>query len=610
MKNKINLYFFLLSLLLLPFVYAQELDSEFLTSLPEEVRSDVLKELGSSTVEEKTLSFPKTSITEVSKKLSDLKSDLSMIEERLLQETKQDRSDLKRFGSQFFNKYQSSFMPINEPTVSDEYIMDVGDSLKIQIVGAQSQFNSRKPSKIAVQKDGSIFIPDVGKVQVSGLTYDETKASVQNSVQSAFPGSKAFIALDELKEISVLLIGNVKAPGAYTVSGGSTVLTVLNSAGGVNEQNGSYRSIDIKRNNTLIDTIDLYEIFIFGNTKLNHRLKTGDVIIVNSRHGEVSVSGGVHNPGIYEILPEDNSLESILIFAGETINPDSKINIKRKFTGIEETSFYENPGNKFQLRNGDDVQVNQYIPDIDPIHSIKIFGEVVNPGEYSISDGEKLSSVIERAGGYTKNAYPVGGILTRQSTKKVEEETFKRNYNEMIKFIATSPNAKEIATGGGGTLPLILGEYKSLQATGRVTTEFSLSKIRRDPRLNTSLQDQDEIFVPQISHQVYVYGEVLAPGSKVFNPNLSASDYIKQAGGLDQYADKDRIVIVYPNGEAKLYSESVFESFSKSHSLSPGTLIYIPRNIGKLEGLNYASIIAPIFSSLAISLASLNSISD
>ena len=99
------------------------------------------------------------------------------------------------------------------------------------------------------------------------------------------------------------------------------------------------------------------------------------------------------------------------------------------------------------------------------------------------------------------------------------------------------------------------------------------------------------------------------PGARLYKPNNSGKDYIEKSGGYGKYAEKSRSIIIHPNGDAFLFNESIV-SFRKNIDIYPGTIIYVPREIGQLDGINYAAVVAPIFSSLALSLASLNSIND
>ena len=133
-----------------------------------------------------------------------------------------------------------------------------------------------------------------------------------------------------------------------------------------------------------------------------------------------------------------------------------------------------------------------------------------------------------------------------------------------------------------------------------------MQKIRNRPSVDTTLQDGDVITIPAMSEEIYVLGEVLTPGARQYISGIETADYIKKSGGISTYGQSDRIVVIKPNGDSYVASGFMF----RQDDLLPGSIIYVPRKIGKLDGINLATVIAPIFSSLAISLASLNSISD
>ena len=608
MKIKYSFYLAFLSLALSPVLFAQEqLNEDFLKSLPEDVRNDFIREMGEQNeVKDEIYNAPKTSIDTLESNLQKIQFQLAEIERNIQSQSNKDEINLKRFGPDFFNSFQSTFMPINEPNFSSEYIVDAGDTLKVQLVGQRNEALS-----LVVQKDGSINIPEVAAIYVAGLPLKEASEMIQATLADAFIGIKAYTTLTNMRNISVLVIGNVNNPGVYTYNGGTSVLSVLNGASGIAE-NGSFRSIQIKRKNKVIDTVDLYDVLINGNLKFQHGLRSGDAVIIGPKGGEVSISGGVTNPGIYELKSSEESLATMLAFAGGMIPGNQgevlverKVNADKQFITIPVSKI-----NEFNVVYGDDIKIPSYASSSNPMHSVEITGEVLFPGKYTITDGESLSSIIRRAGGYTRNAFEFGGVLTRESAKEIEKEINERIYQDMIKFIATSANAKEIVSGGGGTLPLILSEFKNVKPIGRVTADFDLANIGKKEDLDTALQHGDKIHIPPYSQEIYVLGEVLTPGARLYQPGTEAGDYIKKSGGLGLYGDKKRVVIISPNGDSFLWSGG-FTSFTKKEfDIIPGTIIYVPREIGKIDGLNYASAIAPIFSSLALSLASLNSISD
>tara|TARA_Y100000994_G_scaffold126537_1_gene103878 strand:+ start:20775 stop:22598 length:1824 start_codon:yes stop_codon:yes gene_type:complete len=607
MSNKFSFVIFFFFILFAINISAQQeqMDEDFLKSLPDDIRNDFIREMGeNNTVKDEVYQAPRTSIETLESNLEQIQLQLKQIERSIDDEKSSNK--LQRFGPDFFNSTQSTFMPINEPNFSGNYVVDRGDTLKIQLVGQRNE-----PISAVIQQDGSINIPEVAAIYVAGLSLREAGVVIQAALSESFIGIKSFTTLTNMRNINLLVIGNTESPGVYTFNGGSNVLSVLNASGGVSEQ-GSFRSVLVKRNNEVLEEIDLYDVLINGNLKFTHGLRSGDAVIIQSKGPEISISGGVNNPGIYEINKSGESAFDMIRYAGGLIpGVTENIIIERKTNGskrVIEVSIDDLQN--FNVINGDDIKVPSYASASNPIHTVELSGEVMLPGKYTIGDGETLTSVIDRAAGYTNNAYAFGGVLTRETAKEIEREINERIYQDMIKFIATSANAKEIVSGGGNTLPLILSEFKNVQPVGRVTAEFDLTRLKINKDLDTKLQDGDHIHIPAYSQEIYVLGEVLTPGARLYDPNAKAKDYINKSGGLGIYGDKKRIVIIAPNGDSYLWEDSLFGFQDSKFDIIPGTVIYIPREIGKMNGLNYASAIAPIFSSLALSLASLNSINN
>jgi len=605
---KILRLFVLFSLFFVLNIDSQSLDSDFLQSLPDGVRSDLMNEIANQPIQQEAIKFPKTDVSNLSADLNKIQTQLSQLESRINKEFSNNTiSNLKPFGYEIFSTFQTTFMPINLPNMASNYILDTGDSIKFTTVSSK-----QKPWILSVERDGSVFIPSVGRLSVSGLPFVDVAKLINQAVKNALPKEEAIISLNEIRDMSILVIGGVNLPGMYTVPGLSNVVTVLTAAGGIDRRSGSLRNIVIKRNNTIIETVDLYDVLIDGNTASLKNLRDGDVIIVKPKYGEVSVSGGVNVPAIYELSDKNESLNELIKISGNLIYGSDEIEIfRRAESKVIQLGLDQFLKETITLFPGDDIRVKKYIPYADPIRTVHITGEVNNPGIYTIDDGEKLSSLISRAGGYTVHAYEFAGTLFRESAKIIERQTNERLYKDMIKFLATSVNAQTMVSGSGGaTLPIILEEFKDVQPTGRVTANFNLSTIKNNPDLDNVLQDGDVINIPPLSFEVFVLGEVLTPGARQYDASSSVSDYIKKSGDISEYGDRKRIIVISPNGDSSLYNRSLFSSFNNDNGIVPGSIIYIPREIGKLEGINYAAVVAPIFSSLALSLASLNSINN
>jgi polysaccharide export outer membrane protein len=275
-------------------------------------------------------------------------------------------------------------------------------------------------------------------------------------------------------------------------------------------------------------------------------------------------------------------------------SPDQTIEVKF----IDAPNVTVSPGQSINFPNIDLISANV----------VSISGAVQNPGDYYVSESTKLSQVIDMAGGYKDTAYPLGGSLLRESAMKVEEQYHQRLYDNLIQTLST-----ELAQGTSipfDGLSLILTEFKSIKPVGRVIAEFNPRNLAKNPSADIILESKDRIHIPPRSNIVYVLGEVLSPGPQNYNSSYTYSDYIERAGGLTQFVDNGAIIQILPNGESRRIKMGRFSKLFDESAILPGTVIYATKDISKLNNLKLASTLAPVVSSIAISLASLNSISD
>ena len=477
----------------------------------------------------------------------------------------------------------------------------------MQLVGTQKGF--QRPTRIEIKRDGGFHIPEVGKIYLASKTFQEAEKLIKDAVLETFIGVDAVVTLSALRDMNILMVGNISQPGLYILQGGASVIQAIFNAGGITDL-GSYRSISHKRNNKVIEKIDLYNLIAFGDSSFTHSLRSGDSIVVETKGAEINLSSESFFSAIYEILPGE-SFGDILKFSGfkpTRYKTDFPFQLSRASNqGAIYKTLNQDEVNNFIPIHGDAFSMNSIEPSFVNQIKVNISGEVSIPGEYTLEKGTRLSELLALTGGYTENAYTFAGALTRVSTKEVEKQINERIYQDMIKFIASNANAAQVA--GGDSFALILNEFRNTKPIGRVTAEFDINKIRGNSNLDIALSNGDKIVIPEYKSEVYVLGDVLNPGARLYKPNNSAKDYIDRSGGHGKYAEKNRSIIIHPNGDAFLYNESIV-SFKKNVDIYPGTIIYVPREIGQLDGINYAAVVAPIFSSLALSLASLNSIND
>ena len=563
--------------------YSQELDEAYLASLPENIRNDVLQKM--------------TDREELNKPVYRRPS--SMISKNYCTDTDTDNCipKSKRFGANFFDMMQSSFMPINEPNFDSSYILDFGDTLEIQLIGQKNSID-----ELPIKRDGSINIPEIGKVFVSGLSLDAVNEMIKSKVANAYIGIEAFVSLVNIRDIQVLITGNAYNPGIYTLNGNSNLLHALSMAGGIDEK-GSYRQIDLIRDNIVISSIDLYDIFIHGKSGFGQRLRSGDSILVKPANNLVSISGAVKRPGTFELKSSETFLDAFNYANGFSPEADKgTLRLERlegevnKFIKVSDV----NSLSSIKIAPGDRLNVRAY-----ERKSVTITGAVNTPGTYIISRGETLVSLIEKAEGYRDDAYPFAGILNNKKTLSVNQEAVDKLYTSFIQQLIT----KGDALFASESLPFILAELKKSTITGRVKAEFDIDVIKASPMADTALDDGDSIIIPTLTQQVYIYGEVNNPGAIRYKSKQTVSDYLINSGGQLESADRENIFVIHPNGEINRISNarlSFLNNRSNDVLIYPGSVIYIPRKLLTRDPTMIASIWAPILSSLALSLTSLS----
>ncbi len=581
------------------------LSEEFLAGLPASVRDEIeVQNQVKDEIDLQNLFRSETSVDKNKIILQKLKKQILALDKRISADDQKDQTALNIFGQEFFSTLQSSFMPVNVPNLSGEYIVDVGDSFDLLTTGKIS-----KEFELMVQRDGSLIVPGFGKISVTGKTLEDTEAAVNGLIESTSVGVEAYLSLSEVRDVQVLLLGGVESPGIYTLSGGSSILGALNVAGGISET-GSYRKIDLRRQGETIKTIDLYDIFVFGKYTSDLGLRSGDTIYVHPLSYRVPVSGGVNNQAIYEVLPGETAAKIISFASGFSYAFDGFDEILVSRVDLSTKTYLKlqlQALNNFQLKPRDSLLVPSFDSVIEPLEVVNISGEVRRPGKYFINEGDTLSTIIERAGGYLESAYIFGGSLFREDAISKEKLFAQLNYEDTVKYIVSSIG-KEGSSINNSALDLLAEELRSQNYSGRIVTNFRLTALKSSPEKDIALQHNDKIVIPPLQKIVYLFGDFRKPSNLVFNPSMRVSQYIELAGGLKDSAYEE-LVIIDPDGKTHIYQKK-FNLYSPDIEIYPGSIIYAPRNIGKLSGIRYASTISPILSSLAISLASLNSISD
>ena len=217
--------------------------------------------------------------------------------------------------------------------------------------------------------------------------------------------------------------------------------------------------------------------------------------------------------------------------------------------------------------------------------------------------------LIPRAGGYSSNAYPFGGVLENLNTEKINRMAADELYKSFLDNLsnlsgkATSGSALE----GAASTRLIMEELKNSPVSGRVSAEFDINVLAEDPSKDVVLQDGDKITIPEFVNQVYIFGEVSSEGTVRFEKGQPVSFYIEKKGGFSGFADERNVFVLNPNGETFKVSKNVFMRQGRDIEIYPGSVIFVPRGLN--DGFlitETAQAYAAILGNIGVSLASIS----
>ena len=419
--------------------------------------------------------------------------------------------EVKRiFGFQLFNSDNLTFEPpVNIPTPQN-YVMGIDDELQVSIWGA-----SQQSYQLRVETNGAVNIPDIGPVYVSGMEFSKAKELIKKRLIAIYqgmngqnPSTFAEVSISNLRSIKISVIGEVMAPGTYTLPSTASAFNALYLSGGPNE-NGSFRNIQIIRDNKIIQTVDVYDFLINANTQGNIQLREQDIVYIPTYQKRVEASGAFKRNGIFELTEKENLSDLIRYLGGFsdqafkaqlslTRNTDSE----KKVIDISQ-SIYES----FIPSNGDVIVASGIIDRYE--NRINISGAVFRPGTYELTEGLTLSGLINKAQGVKENYFSNRGLIIRLQNN-LSPITLSFDVDEILK--------------GNNDLPL---------------------------------QREDQIIIQDIASMkekrtIQIFGEVQNPGEIEFSDDLTLQDIIFQAGGFTEAASESYIELA----RRRSYAES------------------------------------------------------
>jgi protein involved in polysaccharide export with SLBB domain len=416
-------------------------------------------------------------------------------QEKIKNEKIKDSLNALIFGSELFDNPTLNFEPDLKMATPVNYVLGPGDKLEVSVYGVQ-QFDDTVP----VNFEGKITIQYVGQIAVAGMSIEAASQKIKAAIARVYSTvrsgqSQVSVTLSDIRTIKVTIVGG-KQPGNYSISSLASVYNALHLAGGPGK-NGSYRNIELIRNNKVYKNVDIYKFLVNGDQSDNVTLKDNDVIRIPAYSQRVVVEGEVKRPGIFE-MKKGETFSDLLNFASgfnefaytASVNVLQKTGKEFKVHDINEREFAS-----YEPQSGDVFRVTKILNRFE--NRIKIDGAVFRPDYYSYNEGMRVSDLISRAEGLKEDAYTKRARIIRLKSDLTTEIV-------------------------------------------NVNLEGALSG---DLNADIELKREDEVTVYSIldfreEYKVTIDGEVKNPGEYEYYENLTLNDLVVQVGGLTGSASK------------------------------------------------------------------------
>ena len=432
------------------------------------------------------------------------------------------------FGRDIFQNSNLTFEPSMNIATPVNYRLGPGDQIVIEVWGASEANITQK-----VTPDGYISIPDVGPINVNGLTVQAASNKIRSKLSQIYSGmassnvnlsTNVKVSLGQIRTIQVNIMGEVSRPGTYALSSFSTVFHALYKAGGISPL-GSLRNIKVVRGGKTVATVDVYDYIIHGRSHSDIRLQEGDVILASPYEALVLIQGKVKRPMYYE-MKSSESIRTLINYAGGFANDaytyavtvtrnDSR---ERTVCTVDDMDY-----GVFKVKDGDAVNVGEILDRFN--NRIEVKGAVYRPGFYELGkDIQTVRDLINKADGLLEYAFTNRAVLHRENPDKSLE--------------VVSVNLKSIMDGSDADIPL---------------------------------KKNDVLFVPSIydlesKGTLEILGEVFSPGTFPFAANTKLEDLIIMAGGLTESASTVRVDVTRRINDPK--STKKQKEISKTYSFS------------------------------------------
>lgn len=398
----------------------------------------------------------------------------------------------KVFGSELFSSADPLFVPNLKIATPKTYIIGPDDELQLDIYG-----NNISSQKLIVSPEGMVSVKYAGQVNLSGLSIAQATGILKARLLKFYPSlgngsTQIQITLGSMRSIQVMVIGAVKKPGTITLPSIATLFNALYASGGPAD-NGSFRNIELVRDNKILSVADLYDFILKGDQTSNLPLRDNDVIRVPFAKIQVNLEGALNRTGIFEVKSTE-SLQQAIDFAGGFLSNAFKgritgsryTNTERKVIDIAKEGF-----SSFALQNGDALSVNTVVEKYE--NRVFITGAVSKPGAYALDKSLDIKALIGKAQGLAEGAF-----IGRASLVRTKEDQSK--------------------------------EFVDIDLRKHLSNEQSIALQKEDLLQVYFIQELKDI--PTVT----IVGAVRKGGDFIYEDSLTLQGLILKAGGLSENA--------------------------------------------------------------------------
>ncbi|MEM9402998.1 MAG: SLBB domain-containing protein [Pseudomonadota bacterium] len=418
-------------------------------------------------------------------------------------------TQLRPFGYDFFKAGSAGFDPVTTGPAPPDYVLGPGDSIRVQLFG-----NVNAIYEYEVTREGQFSLPELGPINVAGLTFSEFRADLRRKVQESLIGTQASVTIGGLRSIRVFVLGDVNRPGSYVLGSLSTISSALYSSGGISTV-GSLRNVQLKRKGEVVTTLDLYALLLAGDSSDDVRLQPGDVVFVPPVGPQVSIDGAVKRPAVYEVAPGTSFREAVGLAGGFDADAYSAgSRVERISAGgarrILDVALDSSSGQALEVRAGDFLVVPRVLPDLED--TVVLSGHVKRPGPFQWREGLRLTDLLP-----TKNAALPGADTDYILIRREDGETG---------FVSTVSASLDDALSARASVENIVLEPKD------TVYVFSASSGRQ--RVLAPLIDELELqsSIDEPLRVVSIVGQVRAPGEYPLEAGMDIAGLIAASGGL------------------------------------------------------------------------------